>query len=77
MDASAAPEPAARVRSGELSAVEAAPRPDGTPTPVQFVGRAGSETRLLWLAGELERRLPWRRYAPAFDPLVPAGSTAT
>ncbi|MBY3552938.1 amidase [Modestobacter lapidis] len=53
-----------------------APRPEGTPTSVQFVGPAGSETRLLWLAGELERRLPWRRHAPVFDPLVPAGNTA-
>jgi amidase len=52
------------------------PRPDGTPTSVQLVGPAGAETRLLWLAGELERRLPWRRHAPVFDPLVPAGSTA-
>ena len=55
----------------------AAPRPDGTPTSVQLVGPAGSETRLLWLAGELERRLPWRRHAPVFDPLAPAGSTVT
>lgn len=53
-----------------------APRPAGTPTPVQLVGPAGAETRLPWLAGELERRLPWRRHAPVFDPLVPAGSTA-
>lgn len=53
-----------------------APRPEGTPTAVQLAGPAGSETRLLWLAGELERRLPWRRHAPVFDPLVPAGSTA-
>ena len=52
------------------------PRPEGTPTSVQFVGPPDSEIRLLWLAGELERRLPWRRHAPVFDPLVPAGSTA-
>jgi amidase len=44
----------------------------GLPTSVQFVGPAGAETRLLWLAGELERRLPWRRHAPVFDPTEPA-----
>jgi amidase len=49
-------------------------RPDRTPTSVQLVGPAGSETRLLWLAGDLERRLPWPRHAPVFDPLAPAGS---
>ncbi len=43
-------------------------RPDGLPAAVQFVGPPGAETRLLWIAGELERRLPWRRYAPVFDP---------
>ncbi|TKJ21720.1 amidase [Blastococcus sp. CCUG 61487] len=46
----------------------AAQRPDGPPVAVQFVGPPGAEGRLLWLAGELERRLPWRRYAPVFDP---------
>jgi amidase len=43
-------------------------RPAGPPVPVQFVGPPGAEGRLLWMAGELERRLPWRRYAPVFDP---------
>ncbi|MGY1715423.1 amidase [Geodermatophilus sp. SYSU D01106] len=43
-------------------------RPEGTPLAVQLVGPPGSETRLLWLAGELERRQPWRRHAPVFDP---------
>jgi amidase len=43
-------------------------RPDGLPLAVQFVGPAGTEARLLWIAGELERRQPWRRYAPVFDP---------
>ncbi|WP_240619347.1 amidase [Blastococcus sp. TF02-8] len=43
-------------------------RPGGPPVPVQFVGPPGAEGRLLWMAGELERRLPWRRYAPVFDP---------
>jgi amidase len=54
--------------------VPVGPGRDGLPTSVQFVGPAGSETRLLWLAGELERRLPWRRHAPAFDPLELAGA---
>jgi amidase len=43
-------------------------RPDGLPVAVQFVGPPGAEGRLLWLAGELERLQPWRRYAPVFDP---------
>jgi amidase len=43
-------------------------RPDGLPLAVQLAGPPGSEKRLLWLAGELERRQPWRRYAPVFDP---------
>jgi amidase len=46
-------------------------RPEGLPVAVQFVGPPGAEGRLLWLAGELERRQPWRRYAPVFDPTVP------
>ena len=46
-------------------------RPEGLPVAVQFVGPPGAEGRLLWLAGELERRLPWRRYAPVFDPTAP------
>jgi amidase len=52
----------------------AGPGREGLPSSVQFVGPAGAETRLLWLAGELERRLPWRRYAPVFDPTGPAGA---
>jgi amidase len=43
-------------------------RPEGLPLAVQFVGPAGAEARLLWIAGELEHRQPWRRYAPVFDP---------
>jgi amidase len=43
-------------------------RPDGGPVGVQFVGPPDAEQRLLWLAGELERRAPWRRHAPPFDP---------
>lgn len=43
-------------------------QPDGLPVAAQFVGPPGSEGRLLWLAGELERLQPWRRYAPVFDP---------
>jgi amidase len=45
---------------------------DGLPGSFQLVGPAGAETRLLWLAGELQRRLPWRRHAPVFDPAEPA-----
>jgi amidase len=51
----------------------AGPGRAGLPTSVQLVGPAGAETRLLWLAGELERRLPWRRHAPVFDPTETAG----
>jgi amidase len=43
-------------------------RPGGLPLAIQIVGPPGAERRLLWLAGELERRQPWRRYAPVFDP---------
>jgi amidase len=43
-------------------------RPEGLPLAVQFVGPPGAEGRLLWLAGEVERLQPWRRYAPVFDP---------
>ena len=43
----------------------------GLPLAVQFVGPPGAEGRLLWLAGELERLQPWRRYAPVFDPTAP------
>jgi amidase len=46
----------------------AATRPDGTPVAVQIVGPPGAERRLLWLAGELERRAPWRRHAPVLGP---------
>ncbi|MQA32041.1 amidase [Modestobacter roseus] len=49
----------------------AGPGRAGLPTSVQFVGPAGGETRLLWLAGELEGRLPWRRHAPLFEPHLP------
>ena len=43
-------------------------RPGGTPVPLQLVGPPGAEGRLLWLAEELERRQPWPRHAPVFDP---------
>ncbi|SDX43445.1 amidase [Geodermatophilus africanus] len=43
-------------------------RPTGHPLAVQLAGPPGAERRLLWLAGELERRQPWRRHAPVFDP---------
>ena len=56
------------------AALPAGVRPEGgPPVAVQLVGPPGAESRLLWLCGELERRLPWRRYAPVFDPTVPAG----
>jgi amidase len=54
----------------------AGPGRQGLPTAVQLVGPAGSETRLLSLAGELERRLPWRRHAPVFEPSASAGARA-
>lgn len=38
--------------------------PSGAPTAVQLVARPGSETVLLKVAEELERRQPWRRTAP-------------
>lgn len=56
--------------------VPVGPGRDGLPTSVQLVGPPGSETRLLWLAGELERRCPWRRHAPVFDPQELAGAPA-
>ena len=52
------------------------PAARGCPLAVQFVGPPGAETRLLWLAGELERRQPWRRYAPVFDPTAATGRRA-
>jgi amidase len=55
--------------------VPAGSRPEGWPLAVQLVGPPGAETRLLWLAGELERRRPWRRHAPVFDP-VPSPAAA-
>jgi amidase len=51
-------------------------RPEGLPLAVQFVGPPGAEGRLLWLAGELERRHPWRRYAPVFDPTASSAAPA-
>ncbi|MFD8231369.1 amidase [Streptomyces sp. NPDC059696] len=38
--------------------------PSGAPCAVQLVGRPGTESRLLALAGQLEARSPWRRTAP-------------
>ena len=43
-------------------------RSEGSPVAVQFVGPPDAEQRLLWLAGELERRAPWRRHAPPLEP---------
>jgi amidase len=55
--------------------VPAGVRPDGLPVAVQLVGPPGAEGRLLWLAGELERQQPWRRYAPVFDPTATPART--
>ncbi|MCW2634513.1 MAG: amiB2 [Blastococcus sp.] len=52
-------------------------RPEGLPSAVQFVGPSGAEGRLLWLAGELERRHPWRRHAPVFDPTASSAPAPT
>ena len=38
------------------------------PVGVRSVGPPDAEQRLLWWAGELERRAPWRRHAPPFAP---------
>ncbi|MEU2537751.1 amidase [Streptomyces iakyrus] len=38
--------------------------PSGAPCAVQLVGRPGSESQLLDLAGRLEERNPWQRTAP-------------
>ena len=56
--------------------VPAGTRPQGWPLAVQLVGPPGAERRLLWLAGELERRRPWRRHAPVFDPLPSPAAAA-
>ncbi len=55
--------------------VPAGTRSQGWPLAVQLVGPPGAERRLLWLAGELERRRPWRRHAPVFDPLPSPAAT--
>jgi amidase len=54
----------------------ARPRSGGGPVGVQLVGPPDAEQRLLWLAGELERRAPWRRHAPPFDPTAAQSSAA-
>ncbi|WP_409329297.1 amidase [Trujillonella humicola] len=56
--------------------VPAGTRAQGWPLAVQLVGPPGAERRLLWLAGELERRRPWRRHAPVFDPLASPAAAA-
>ncbi|MFF5372721.1 amidase [Streptomyces sp. NPDC013187] len=38
--------------------------PSGAPCAVQLVGRPGTESQLLSLAGQLEERNPWQRTAP-------------
>ncbi|GAB2761628.1 amidase [Streptomyces bullii] len=42
--------------------------PSGAPCAVQLVGRPGTETLLLGLAAQLERRSPWPRTAPLDEP---------
>jgi amidase len=56
--------PAASVPAGVSEA--------GLPLAVQLVATPGNEALLLGLAAQLERRRPWARFAPAYDPLVPA-----
>jgi len=45
-------------------AVPAGLHPNGMPLSVQLVGRPGTETTLLAVAAQLERRQPWTRIAP-------------
>lgn len=69
-----APYPAAwNVAALPAIAVPAGTRSDGMPASVQLVGPPGSEWRLLGLAAQLERALPWRRHAPEWPRNVPAG----
>jgi amidase len=42
----------------------------GLPLAVQLVATPGKEALLLGLAAQLERRRPWPRFAPAYDPLI-------
>ncbi|HEU5159469.1 MAG TPA: amidase family protein [Streptosporangiaceae bacterium] len=42
----------------------------GLPLAVQLVATPGKEALLLGLAAQLERRRPWPRFAPAYDPVV-------
>jgi amidase len=41
----------------------------GLPLAVQLVAPPGNEELLLSLAAQLERRRPWPRFAPAYDPV--------
>ena len=47
-------------------AVPAGSHPDGLPLSVQLVGRPGSETMLLAVAGQLQRLRPWPPTAPRY-----------
>lgn len=46
----------------------------GAPLAVQLVARAGRESTLLSVALELEDRRPWRRLAPAYEPVTDPGA---
>ncbi len=48
-------------------------RRDGLPLAVQMIGRPGGEARLLAVAAELERELPWQRHARSSAPVAPLG----
>jgi amidase len=44
-------------------------RADGLPAAVQLIGPPGAESRLLAVAGQLERVAPWRRHGPGWPRL--------
>jgi amidase len=66
MDASGAPSGPQRTGLLMTGAAARVRRPE---VALAMVARPpGAERRLLWRVGELERRAPWRRHAPDFDP---------
>ncbi|HJQ01301.1 MAG TPA: amidase family protein [Jatrophihabitans sp.] len=50
-------------------AIPAGTHPDGLPLSVQLVGRPGSESTLLGVAGQLQRLRPWPPIAPRYAQL--------